>query len=169
MMLKMLNREAYTPDAICRAMGLEAFVPSTSIETLRVLLKPSFHPEGCITVQSDALQVHFLTRQLWLEQYPCRIPELSETVLIPQREFQAVVELFHQAHLEHLQNPPALWLDGMPIDAVLRDGSAPTQFSRHPDGNAPKAFVHALVNLARSSIQLSELQKKLDECDNYVE
>jgi hypothetical protein len=168
----MMYFDHYTLDAICEAMGLEAFVPSAlpsaPVPTLRVLLMPSFDPEGCITVQPDKIHVVFLTRQLWLEQKPCRIPELSASRSINRPEFDALVDVFRQAHREHLQKPDEDCLDGMLINAIFLDGNQRTEFRSNPHSNAQVAFTHALIKLARSSTWSFRLRKLLKRCREYL-
>jgi hypothetical protein len=160
--------EEYTNDAICQAMGLESFVPATPTSILRVVLMPSFHPEGCITVQPDKIQVVFLTRQLWCQQKLARIPELSATASIKHPKFDALIDMFHHAHRERLQNPDDNLLDGMPISCIFIEGELRAEFRSNPHHPAQVAFTHALIKLARSSTWSLQLRKQLKRCRRYL-
>ena len=78
-----MQLEQYTADAICRSMGLDAFAPSGP-SCVRVVLRPSFHPEVCVTVAETAgsararMSVVALTEMLWRQHAPRRLPELRE-------------------------------------------------------------------------------------------
>ena len=70
-----MHLEHYTADAICQAMGLPGFVEESWTQcdgpTLRLLLKPSFHPELCLTLfrekESTRLSVVALAERFWTQ------------------------------------------------------------------------------------------------------
>ncbi|MGL4422165.1 MAG: hypothetical protein ACRCZF_15965, partial [Gemmataceae bacterium] len=92
----------YTADAICRSMGLDGFEPA-STPCIRVLLKPSFHPEVCITLgdATDApgalLSVVALTERLWPQLIPRRLFDLREDVCLPPEMFAVAAARFAAA------------------------------------------------------------------------
>jgi hypothetical protein len=55
-----MRLEDYTPDAICLAMGLPGFRNDAALRgtepSLRLLLRPSFHPEVCVTLLMGATE-----------------------------------------------------------------------------------------------------------------
>lgn len=71
-----MDLDDYTPDAICKAMGLPSFAEDPALrehtDCLRVLFRPSFHPEVCVTCWPEqnglAIQTTALLQMLWHER-----------------------------------------------------------------------------------------------------
>jgi hypothetical protein len=123
----------YTADAICQALGVGGLDPGP-VPTgwaLRLLLKPSFHPEVCVTLNASdstrcSAEVVVPAVQVW------------QAGLIPQIVSRATVDMgadFAAGFFARLSSAPILighWMtidgmlyptgsiDGMSFDAVLR-------------------------------------------------
>src|SRR5687768_16978630 len=109
-----MTPEQYTDDAVCFAMGLGRFVPPVDGEVLRLVCRPSFHPEVCITLTPDEVVAVALQAGLWHDPIPARMPEVSERAPVSTREFEAARDAFASA-LAEAGRPPK-WVviaDGM--------------------------------------------------------
>jgi hypothetical protein len=130
-----MRPDQYTAENVAAAMGV-SFDPGPidSGWLTRIVLKPSFHPELCITVvrtdDSARAVVHVLFEQLSLYPTPYRFGPCSKdsstiNVTIAQDLFERVVE--------RAERPGrSVVIDGMPYDAIVR---TPAQVVRC-DGNA---------------------------------
>jgi hypothetical protein len=130
-----MHPDQYTAENVAAAMGV-SFDPGPidSGWLTRIVLKPSFHPELCITVvrtdDSARAVVHVLIQQLWLCPTPYRFGPCSKNsstidVTIAQDLFEHVVERTKRPER-------SVVIDGMPYDAIVR---TPTQVVRC-NGNA---------------------------------
>src|SRR5436305_14108874 len=115
-----MDLKQYPPDVICRSMGLPAFVePGWSSPTLRLLLKPSFDPEVCLTLTGGAdarLSEVALAEMLWRQPAPCALPTWSEQVTAPASMISELVADFGAA-LAAERDPKGrmVCVDGMPV------------------------------------------------------
>lgn len=165
----------YTPDAICRSMGLAAFVePRWSLVTLRLLLKPSFDPEVCLTLSGPGevaqLSVVALGEMLWRQPAPCVLPAWREQVPVPALAFSEAVAGFNAALAADRQAEGRMvCVDGMPVAACLLSGAGLEQFACSPYRPAVSAFVSSLVRLAWRSCQLAGVRNALAACGRYVD
>jgi len=122
-----MRLEDYTADAICRAMDLAGFIEESWMQsespTLRVVLKPSFHPELCVTVGrcSDAamLSAVALIESFWLQGSDAYLPRESEQVSLPVSVFDEVVALFSTAHNSFDPKRSYVCADGMGSESCL--------------------------------------------------
>lgn len=79
-----MQHEQYTDDAIGQAMNLPGFIPTDSGPIMRLLFKPSFHPEMCVTIASSQIQIIALQTQLWGQPDFCLLPFNIETIAISE-------------------------------------------------------------------------------------
>ncbi len=164
----------YTPDAICRSMGLPAFVESgRSPPMLRLLLMPSFEPEVCVTLAGPAasarLSVVALAEMLWRQAAPCPLPAWLDQAALPAPVFAQALAGFGAALAADCQpDGRMVCLDGMPIAACLLTGAGPEQFSCSPYRPAVSAFVSSLVRLAWESCPAAGVRNALAACGRYV-
>src|SRR6185312_5642007 len=97
-----LSFEEYTADAICRAMNLPCFIEPAWRErehsTLRVVLKPSLHPEVCITISrtenSASISIVTLAEQFWAKGSAAEIKNSREEISISTETFESWLKLF---------------------------------------------------------------------------
>ena len=101
-----MRLDEYTPDNICRAMGLSSFAEDEALhrhgEAFRVVFMPSFHPEVVVTIWKSemgiSVQVAALLRQFWQETFPARLPAVGATATLSSPDFGGLQENFHEAN-----------------------------------------------------------------------
>jgi hypothetical protein len=128
-----MRLEDYTPDAICRAMGLPAIRDDAALRggdpSLRLLLRPSFDPEVCVTLLSgstaDQVEVRTFPELFWHQPSAAHRPAVfTERVAVAH----GVVADLARGWLETtgLLDAPGgdRWvvIDGMPVSAWGRSG-----------------------------------------------
>lgn len=164
----------YTPDVICRAMGLPAFVErDLSPVAIRLLLMPSFDPEVCVTftcLAGDArLSVVALAEMLWRQSAPRALPAWREQVAVPAPLLaQAVVNFVGALTEDRLPKGRMVCLDGMPIAASLLSSAGLEQFACSPYRPAVSAFVSSLIRVAWESCIGAGVRNALAACSRYV-
>src|SRR5689334_6957557 len=89
----------YTPENICKALGLPAFVPEVEEGwAARILLKPSFHVEVCITfvVTGDVsrVEIRVPSKQVGLQWLHHRVPVFTVVRNVAQHVASSVLEAF---------------------------------------------------------------------------
>lgn len=170
-----MQSEQYTSDAICRSMGLCSFIdPSWSCPTLRVLFKPSFHPEVCITLarlpESSWLSVVALTEMLWRQPSPCRLLEVSEEAGLSLADFDLIRADFEAAVDDRDRHGRSVVLDGMNVESCYAVDRGLRQFAENVYSYRPavRAFVSRLINRAWECCQLAQMRNALAACARYV-
>jgi hypothetical protein len=164
-----MHLDAYTDDVICNAMGLGQFEPVGVERAIRLLVKPSFHPEACVTVEPTRLHVVALRSMLWHEPVPCRLPEYAEAMSVTCDQFQRVVEAFDRALAEHAKAGKCITIDGMPISALRIAGNQRSAFEGQPVGSEQAKFVGEVLRLAHASASSVHLRNRIAECGRYVD
>ena len=112
---------AYTAEAICQCMGIVSFehdpVCIRAMEAVRLLLKPSFHPEICITFADGIVSVVSARGMIWQQYQPApMLADRSEAVMA-QAAFASLLASMVPA-------PPApdavpgFIVDGMPTELL---------------------------------------------------
>jgi hypothetical protein len=163
----------YTADAICRSMGLEAFVPE-GLPCVRILLKPSFHPEVCVTVTEAAdptrarLSVIALTEMLWRQPVPSRLTELREELGVPAEVLAEAAAGFAAAFADRSRDERRVCLDGMGVDCCRLALERVEQFAEHVYRPAVSGFVGRLVWRAWGACQVPGVRNALAECARYL-
>ena len=163
-----MHPDAYTDDAICNAMGLDRFEPVGVDNAIRLLLRPSFHPETCITLEPTRLHVVALRSMLWHEPVPCRLPEYAEVASLSDEQFERAAEVFDRALAENVQKGKCIYIDGMPISALRIEGGRRWTFDGHPVGKEQARFVADLLCLAHVSVSSMHLRNRIEHCGRYV-
>lgn len=159
----------YTPDAICRAMSIAEFadrdVLSADPAALRLLLKPSFSPELCITVVDSALVVTTLREMLWHRPHPCVLPSVAQRVAVDEEFLSRLGSLFAAARheIEH-GSGPVLLLDGMHMDAVWPDGAELRELSVGVADEAVEVFLAFILQRAFHELTHPLVLRNLQEC-----
>ena len=131
-----MHSNEYTADAICRAMNLPGFIDPSWAKaqgsTLRVVLKPSFHPELCLsacdTPDGTFISVVALTEQFWAKGPGVCLLSNREEILLPLEVLGTLVELFEKAVD---LNPSGVYIDGMGLESCLVSREGTQQFG-HP-------------------------------------
>lgn len=167
-----MNLDQYTDDAICRSMGLPAFIePDWSPLVLRLLLKPSFHPEVCVTLAgADAvLSVVALVESLWSQSIPCELPTFRERSLVAPQLAHQLYSGFSTA-FEADRDPEGrmVCVDGMPLTCCLLDSAGMRQFACNPYRPAASAFVASLIHAAWQACSGAGVRNALANCGKYV-
>ena len=163
-----MHLSAYTDDAICKAMGLAQFKPTSAPSVLRLLLKPSFDPEVCLTAWPTEMQLVALDRMLWRETVPCRLPEHAEAVSIDEVRFQTIVDAFNRARSEYTSPRFRAIADGMSTSVIcINDGTESTCHG-HPLEPAQREFVGTMLSLGHSLARSPHLMNRLAHCAGYI-
>lgn len=168
-----MQLSAYTPDAICQSMGLPGFIEKKwPAPTLRLLLKPSFHPEVCLTLSQSAktrLSVIAFEQSLWKQPAPCALATWREENSVADETFARLVTAFHAgwAAEKHLEGR-MVCLDGMPICACLSHANDSLQLDTHPYRPEVRGFVSSFIALAAECCRYSRVRNALADCGDYV-
>ena len=145
-----LSHENYTAENICRAMGIVPFAPDASASrwTARVLLKPSFSEEVCLTIERDTVgpavaTVRALAEQLWARRFPT-FPDRFAEESVPVDA--ALADAFHAFLTDDHAVGTNACIDGMSYDAVVRGAASAAYRSAHLGQDAPtEAVLRELV------------------------
>jgi hypothetical protein len=124
-----MHPDQYTADTICHSMSLGPLIdPSWDADDLaiRVLLKPSFDPEACITVTRSKgnvrLNVVVLAEFLWHQQHPCRLPAFHDDSNLSLNQFSRIAHFHHSAVTDDAAQR-FVSIDGMGLNCAWRAGS----------------------------------------------
>jgi hypothetical protein len=159
----------YTDDAVCFAMGLGRFVPANQADVVRLVCRPSFHPEVCVTLTPREIVTVALRSMLWQEPVPARMPEFSEVASLLSDEFAKICNAFDSA-LEESEKPPK-WVvicDGMSASAVRVRAGRVERFMGHCVNEAERGFVTAALSLALARTRSVHLRNRISWCGRYV-
>lgn len=166
--------EQYTPDAICKAMGLPAFIDQgLPSPTLRLLLMPSFDPEVCITLfgasEGARLSVMALAEPFYRQPAPCRMSAWKEQVDVSAGVFADISEDFAAAVAADRETTGRMvCIDGMPIDACLLMGTRVDRIADHPYRPAVSRFVSTFIRIAWEACSGAGVRNGLAQCGRYV-
>lgn len=163
-----MNVEQYTDDAVCFAMGLMQFVPTTPGDVLRLVCRPSFHPEVCVTVTPTDLVAVALRSNLWQEPVPARMPEFSEHAIVTPDVFEALSEVFDEAFAK--TRHPSKWVvcDGMMSSAARTRSGRTDRYSSHTVNDEERRLVKCFLSIALSRLRSVQLRNRLSWCGWYV-
>jgi hypothetical protein len=167
-----MNLDQYTNDAICRSMGAPGFVePGWSPPTLRLLLKPSFHPEVCVTVTGSdgGLSVVALAESFWRQAVPCELPTFRERLFLAAPVVGRWFSDFSVA-LAADRDPEGrlVCLDGMGVACCPLDPSGVEQLDCHPYRPAVSRFASSVILAAWQSCGDAGVRNALAACSEYV-
>jgi hypothetical protein len=164
-----LNLDQYTDDAVCFAMGLVQLVPTTGGDVLRLVCRPSFHPEVCVTITPTEIVAVALRSSLWQEPAPARMPEVSERAAVTADEFQALCAVFEDAVAESRRPPKWVVLcDGMMASALRVRAGRTESYSGHAVNDEERRFVRCLLSFALSKVRSPPLRNRLSWCGWYT-
>jgi hypothetical protein len=169
-----MNLEQYTADAICRAMGLPGFIDPARPSFLRMLLKPSFDPEVCVTLSADRdrprLSVVAFSTMFWHQPAPVPyLPAAREEVTVPRGALEDLCRDFAAAHAAaHDPSGRMICVDGMGVEAALSGGGGVTRFAGHAFRPAVRGFVDRFVWWAWMACRTPRVRNALGACGRYV-
>jgi hypothetical protein len=169
----------YTSENICRALGLGGFANdwqlAQSDECIRVLLKPSFHREICISVLSKEEKVSVVViaalSQIWLQDWP--IPQLTkveqEAGILSEVQFARFSSLLNSA-AEPKQQARFVVLDGMPAHTVLRaDRKGKLNIDKNVGVDASyESFIAEVITQAHGAIGSPSIRNALADAGSYA-
>ena len=126
----------YTPDNICRSLGLPSFrddpTPGSSSQVLRVLLMPSFHPELCLTLEirngMATIEARVLHAHFWAQ--PALGGRIPTSVDTGRPTAEIATDL-----LRHTRNTIEAALTAPARQCAMRDGMAIAVWLREPEGS----------------------------------
>lgn len=167
-----MRTDAYTAEAICRCMGMPAFEQDpacTSVpEAVRLLLKPSFHPEVCLTFVEDKVSVVCARSMIWRHFEPA--PMITDRA---DGTFLTGVFADLTSSMVPASHPGAvagIMIDGMPVEALhFQGGSVNLKIG----GNAGRrgdfsVFVQQAIAIAWTAISNPYCRNSLAEAAEYV-
>jgi hypothetical protein len=170
-----MHPDQYTADTICHALSLGPLVdPSWDSDDLaiRVLLKPSFDPEACITVTrrkgSIRLNVVVLVEFLWRQQHPCRLPAFDDDSDLSFDQFDRIAH-FHHSAVTDIAAPRFASIDGMGLNCAWRVGGRNHELQSHCSAYGPMTeFIVQMIELAWQSSSNAGVRNGLARCGRYV-
>lgn len=169
-----MKTDLYTADAICKSMGLPAFEHdpecTEAAEAVRLLLKPSFHPEICLTFEDGQVSVVCAREMIWRQSEPSPMLTYRAKADLPAGMFEALLDsLVPVVHLD--PNAVAgIMIDGIPIEVLhFRAGSVVLQVG----GNGSRrgdfgAFAALAVDIAWQCISSAQCRNSLAEAGEYL-
>ena len=164
-----MKREEYTDDAICSAMWLGQFEPVGAEHVIRVLLKPSFHPEVCVTVEPARLHVAALHSQLWYESIPSRgLLKYHAATFLSADKFADIVAAFDRASHENASERKRAYADGMGYSALRLDGKQRSTFKGQPIERYQRSFIVKLLLIADGAATSVHLRNRIVQCGQHV-
>ncbi|WP_426165305.1 hypothetical protein [Pseudoduganella sp. R-34] len=169
----------YTSENICRALGLGGFANdwqlAESDECVRVLLKPSFHREVCISVLSKAgnvsVSVVAALSQIWLQDWP--LPQLTqveqEAGAITEQQFVRLLSLLKLADKQERPSRTVI-MDGMQAHTVLRvdrEGKL-NQEQNVSEDESYTCFVTEVIKQSHGAISGATIRNALADAASYA-
>jgi hypothetical protein len=162
-----MDIDAYTPDAICRALGLEGFAPAPVAAgwAARLLLLPSFHPEVCVTATMTApaegtLEVRVPAEQVWVAG---AIPQLTHRDGAPLPPAAAALAAPPEARTA------GGMLDGMTFALALRTPeSVGERHGTAATDPAVDAWLRTVLDAARAAVRDEACLRALDAARGYL-
>lgn len=169
-----MRLDQYTADAICHSMGIGPFIDpawNSKVLAIRLLLKPSFDPEVCITVVRsdgiDRLTVVALTEMLWRRDCPCQLPTEQETGTIDRNTFTKLCAAHHDA-VSQAKGDRIVCVDGLGMNCAWATRSVTNQLESHVVGESLRSFVLTMVDAARNVCCHAGARNALRRCSRYI-
>ena len=169
-----MNTDFYTADAICKAMGLPAFerdpACTEAVEAVRVLLRPSFHPEICLTFEGSQVSVICAREMIWRQLGPPPMPTHRAKAGLPVGTFDALLTSLAPVAHRGTTTVPGITIDGMPTELLyFRAGKLVLKVG----GNGGRdddfsAFLALAVVTAWQCISSDQCRNSLAEAAGYL-
>jgi hypothetical protein len=164
-----MKYDDYTDDAICWSMGLRAFGAVGGDAVVRLLCKPSFHPEMCVTLTPGTGEVVALETQLWCEPAARKMTVLRETWAVEVSLIEDIAARFPDAVREQeLQFAQHAMVDGMPVSMFSRCRGERTAFVGHPLGAAWRDLIVKILCVTFERARLPAVRTRIMECGAYL-
>ncbi|MCB0909967.1 MAG: hypothetical protein KDB63_22955 [Nocardioidaceae bacterium] len=168
-----MNLEQYTADAVCRAMGIPRFADTTDLRNddaaMRIVLRPSFTPEVCLTLTGCTATVSTLYEMLWHQPFPCTLPAVQQSFPITADQQSSFARSLRHA-VQEIRNDERMVIicDGMSFDAAWYNGGSIDQVSTHVTGQHVEHFISSLIQFAFAGANLDLIRNNLANCGRYV-
>jgi hypothetical protein len=167
-----MRTELYTADSICKSLGLPSFasdpICTNAKESVRILLKPSFHPEICLTFSDTRVAVVCAQRMIWHQFEPA--PMLTD-----RAEGRLSSESFTQlmTSMDAIAKPgaaPGIVIDGMPSELLsFRRGAVGLQVEGNAGGRGEfSAFIARAISAAWEYTTNPHCRNALADAADYV-
>jgi hypothetical protein len=167
-------REDYTPETICRLLGLPGFEHDPALQSvqgsMRLLLRPSFHPEVCITLTScepeATLEARSPRESIWQTQGFAFLPVWTETAQLLRVDFDEICRLM--LAVPEAERSRGLWIDGMPFSIVMYSGSQSVRLRGQTSDEPYITLINKVFRVCHASIQNPRLRNNVAEAARYV-
>lgn len=167
-----MRTDSYTAEAICKSLGLPSFDQDPAClqaaAALRLLLKPSFHPEICLTFLDGKVSVVSARFMIWRQFEPS--PMLTDRAegALTDEAFAALL-----ASTTPVAKPgdiPGIVIDGMPVELLcFRGGALALKAGGNASGEGDHAtFVGSAITTAWECISNSHCRNSLVDAAEYV-
>jgi hypothetical protein len=168
-----VNLEQYTADAVCRAMGIPRFADTTDLRnddtTMRIVLRPSFTPEVCLTLTDGTAAVSTLYEMLWHQPIPCTLPSVQQSFLITADQQSSFAKSLRDAvHEIRKDERMVIICDGMSFDAAWYNDGSIDQVSTHVTGQHVEHLISSLIQFAFAGANHDLIRNNLANCGRYV-
>jgi len=167
-----MQTSAYTPEAICKCLGMPSFEEdpacTRAVESIRVLLKPSFHPEVCLTFADGKVSVVSARSMIWRQSEPSPVLTDRDEGTIPPAVSADLI-----SSMVPIAKPgavPGIMIDGMPTELLhFQDGAIALRVG----GNAGRkgdfsGFIALAIATAWECISSPYCRNSLAEAAEYV-
>jgi hypothetical protein len=167
-----MNTDAYTAELICKSMGMPSFeydpACTHAAEAIRVLLKPSFHPEVCVTFADGRVSVVSARFMIWRQVEPA--PMLADRAegAVSEAAFAGLISAM--VPITRPNALPGIMIDGMPTE-VLHFQSGAVALKAGGNGGRKgdfSAFLAMAVATAWDCISSPYCRNALAEAGEYV-
>lgn len=169
-----VNLDQYTADAVCRAMGIPRFADTRDLgngdAAMRIVLRPSFTPEVCLTFTDCTATVSTLYEMLWHQPVPCTLPSVKQSFpVIAERQASFAQLLRHAVHEIRNDDRMVIICDGMSFDVVWYNDGSIDQVSTHVIGQHVEHFISAIIQFAFTAANDDLIRNNLANCGRYVD
>jgi hypothetical protein len=153
-------------------MGFDSFIdPAWDANTfaLRLVLKPSFHPEFCLTVigapSNSEMAAVCLTEMFWQQASPRQLPAFNEKRRVQNGMIRRVESLCSAINTD-AERP--ICLDGMGMNAVWTLNGELIRFDSHVYAETVSRFVSTLLELAWGTFITAGIRNGIANCGRYI-
>lgn len=175
-----LHPDEYTPDAICRAMGLPAFANDPAMsrgeQVLRLLLTPSFDPEICVTLSFSgddaAAEVRAFGESFWSKSASAEMPRMFlEAVTIPRAPLIKIpAKIRHALREVQEQEKTFAILDGIGANLLFRPAGDVLELRANVRYSEQlRRLVAAVLRHVHAGLPQGECRHALAVAGEYVE
>jgi hypothetical protein len=170
-----MKTDAYTPDAICRSLGIgpfnETWTRGRPLSQFRLLLCPSFDPEVFLSVEEVNgklfASVNIARTHIWRLSQPGTVTCDRATTELVNLTFNDLEQEFRSALADNAQ--AVVVIDGMRMHAVLHMYSRVIQIDDNPGtGSALGRFVATLIDRVYTATENVRCRNGLARAGRYV-